>query len=88
MRTISGLLVRKPRHYSSTQPWQALTKAKHQMMAIVKRKAASIISRSIMRIFGMVYDWTGVRTRRSRRIKLALTSAIAVAVLALPVLLS
>jgi hypothetical protein len=41
-----------------------------------------------MRIFGMVYDWTGVRTRRSRRIKLALTSAIAVAVLALPVLLS
>jgi hypothetical protein len=33
----------QPRHYSSTQPWQALTKANHQMMAIVKRKAAIVL---------------------------------------------
>ncbi len=32
----------------------------------------------------MAYDWKGVRTRRIRRIKLALSSVITLAVLTLP----
>jgi hypothetical protein len=34
----------------------------------------------------MAYDWTGVRTRRTRRIKLALASMIVLAVVTAPVL--
>jgi hypothetical protein len=34
----------------------------------------------------MAYDWTGVRTRRTRRIKFALASMIALAVITAPVL--
>lgn len=34
----------------------------------------------------MAYDWTGARTRRNRRIKLAITSIIALAVVTAPVL--
>ncbi len=34
----------------------------------------------------MAYDWTGVRTRRTRRIKLALASIIVLAVVSAPVL--
>ncbi len=34
----------------------------------------------------MAYDWIGVRTRRTRRIKLALASMIALAVITAPVL--
>jgi hypothetical protein len=33
----------------------------------------------------MVYDWTGVRTRRIRRIKIALASIITLAVVTVPV---
>lgn len=41
---------------------------------------------TIMRIFDMVYDWTGARTRRIRRIKLAAASIVALIVVAVPVL--
>lgn len=34
----------------------------------------------------MGYDWSGVRTRRNRRIKLAFTCACTLAILAVPVL--
>ncbi len=34
----------------------------------------------------MAYDWTGARTRRIRRIKLALASLIVLAVVTAPVL--
>lgn len=40
----------------------------------------------IMRIFDMVYDWTGVRPRRIRRIKVAVASLVALIVVAVPVL--
>ena len=45
---------------------------------------ANILSRAIMRILDMTYDWKGVRTRRIRRFKLGLSSLIALAVVALP----
>lgn len=34
----------------------------------------------------MVYDWTGVRTRRIRRIKLAVASVVALVIVSAPVL--
>ncbi len=34
----------------------------------------------------MAYDWTGVQTRRTRRLRLALLSVIALAALSAPVL--
>jgi hypothetical protein len=33
----------------------------------------------------MAYDWTGTRTRRIRRIKLALSAIASIAILAVPV---
>jgi hypothetical protein len=34
----------------------------------------------------MAYDWTGVQTRRSRRLRIALLTLVSLAVLAAPVL--
>ncbi len=68
------------------QPGKSLDKV--QASFVYKRlptpNDANILSRAIMRIFGMRYDWKGVRTRRIRRFKLGLSSLIAFAVVALP----